>query len=135
MIILNRVFCLVTIFISSLSFAIAADIDKPLAAASPGDIFYVTGGIGEESRIELEAVKSDYNLLITNAYSSGSYIGEADIAIFNESGENIVNTKAGPLFYVNLPKGKYIIEVVLENDTKKINVIIANVQKNIRFIW
>ncbi len=75
-----------------------------------GNVRYVTGGIGDEERAALEAVKNDYNLQITNTNSIGEFSGETKVSIADRQGNQLINAQAGPLFYAGLPPGDYTVE-------------------------
>lgn len=68
---------------------------------------FITGGVGDEERSAMESVKGQYNLTVMSAAVNGAFAGEAQVAISNHSGEEIINVMAGPLLYVNLPAGTY----------------------------
>jgi hypothetical protein len=131
----NQKLFLIVIVFASIMFTVAsfaADTPQPIIK---GDITYISGGIGDEDREALETTKKNYNLIITSAKSSGSFIGETQLIIYNKLGDELLNTSAGPLFYAHLPNGQYIIEATMGDNSKKKNITIKNNTVKINFLW
>lgn len=72
-------------------------------------VTFLTGGIGDEDRDAMLKARSGYNLHITNAGKDGAYEGNTRIVIFSKSGDQLIRTNAGPLFYAKLPAGSYTV--------------------------
>jgi len=108
-------------------------------AAEPqkeGSITYITGGIGDEEREVLKSVKNDYNLSIMSAGTSGAFVGDTHIVIHDRTGQEVLNTDAGPLFYAKLPAGRYIVEGTSEGQTRKQAINVASHQPaHVHFSW
>lgn len=101
-----------------------------------GSITYITGGIGDEERDALNAVKNNYNLSIMSASVSGSFTGDTHIAIRDRQGMELLNTDAGPLFYAKLPAGRYTVEGSSEGQNRSQAITIASGQPaHIHFSW
>ena len=116
--------------------ATLADNNLP-QAQQDGNVTYVTGGIGDEERNALRAVQHDYNLHIVNAVgASGAYPGDTHIIIYDKHHQEVVNTDTDPLFYAQLPAGRYTVEESSEGEDKQQSVVIAaNKPENITFRW
>src|SRR5262245_57436583 len=73
---------------------------------------FMTGGIGTEERNEMMQFANQYNLALSFAARSGQYLSDVNVVIIDSRGREIVNTiSAGPLFYAELPRGRYNIKV------------------------
>ncbi len=86
------------------------------------DVTYVTGGIGQDEKEAIEAAKGDYNLYIMSASTEGAFVGDAHVTITHKAGaetETVLSVVAGPLLYVKLPAGTYMLEAKLGEQTKK----------------
>lgn len=84
---------------------------RAYTTSQPGEgVAFITGGIGEEDRTRLRQQRNQYNLYVTNAGSKGAYAGETGLTISDRDGETLLETMAGPLFYVQLPPGEYVVE-------------------------
>ncbi len=100
----------------------------PFVVAQPGvssnGVHYVTGGIGDEERDSIEAVKSEYNLHVLSSNRAGEFNGDTHVTIRSSKGEQILSIDAGPLLYVNLPAGTYTVEAASgqEDKTQKVTV-------------
>lgn len=80
-----------------------------------GNISYVSGGIGEDSRERLKAFASAFNLKLLLARKSGEYLGDVEVVINDAKGRELIKAVAeGPIFMANLPPGSY--EVVATSD-------------------
>lgn len=75
-------------------------------------IRYVSGGIGEGERDELNALSSRFNLrLLFAMQGSGSYVADVRVTIRDEhSGLALVAESKGPWFFAALPPGAYTVE-------------------------
>lgn len=101
-----------------------------------GNITYVTGGIGDEEREAIQAVKKDYNLSVISAAKSGAYTGDTQVVIRDHSGQELLNTQAGPLFYAQLPPGAYTVQAQSEGKTREQHITVAqNKPAHIQFSW
>lgn len=87
----------------------------PPEVKQEGEISYITGGIGERETVFLRDHKKDYKLRVISSGPKGAFTGEVKVTIRDESGLDLLNADAGPLFYANLPNGNYVIEVRNDN--------------------
>jgi hypothetical protein len=78
-----------------------------------GDIRYVSGGIGESERAELDALSSQFNLrLLFATEGSGEYLSSVQVNILDAHGGPVLTAKSkGPWFFAQLPPGDYSLEV------------------------
>jgi hypothetical protein len=118
--------------------ASAAWSQSPMPEAyQQGDIVYVSGGIGEAETAAIESVKTDYNLNVTSADKTGHYRGDTEIVIRDMKQNVLLDVTAqGPLFYAQLPNGKYVVEGISEDESRKQTVRIANGKTaRVHFSW
>ncbi|MFM9889500.1 MAG: hypothetical protein ACKVOE_02480 [Rickettsiales bacterium] len=87
--------------------------DTTLHVQQQGEVSFVTGGIGDDERAEIEAVKGDYNFYVQSASKNGAYVEDAHVIITNKAGDVVLETEAGPILYACLPVGKYQIKAQL----------------------
>jgi hypothetical protein len=75
-------------------------------------IRYVSGGVGEDERTEIEALASQFNLRLMFAkQDSGEYLADVHVSIREEGGDRILDARSeGPLFFAQLPAGDYRVE-------------------------
>ena len=127
---------LAIIAIATLSSASAWAEDNTLEVRHQGVISYVSGGIGDEETAALKSTKHNYNLSIMNADKSGHYSGDSRIVISDLKHNVLLDATSGPIFYANLPKGRYIVEGFVGAQSKKQAVTIVNGKPaHIRFVW
>ena len=96
-----------------------------------GNISYVSGGIGEESRERLKAFSAAFNLKLVLAMKTGEYIGDVQVSIAEKGskelgGKELVQAVAeGPVFMANLPAGSYVVTATAEGKTQRQAVTVS----------
>jgi hypothetical protein len=102
-----------------------------------GDIVYISGGIGADETAAIESVKGDYNLNVTSADRTGHFRGDTEIVIRDMKRNVLLDVTAqGPLFYANLPNGRYTIEGISDDQSRKQTVRITGTKTaRVHFIW
>jgi hypothetical protein len=99
-------------------------------------ITYVSGGIGID---ETEAIKREpgYNLHLT--FSTGSadqYIPNIDVVIKTQNGKDVVSmSQIGPIAYVKLPAGTYVIVSNNDGQEKKNTVTVGSSVSTVNVHW
>jgi len=78
-----------------------------------GGIRYVSGGVGESERTELNALSSQFNLhLMFATQGGGEYLSAVRVNILDAHGQPVLTAQSkGPWFYAQLPSGDYQVEV------------------------
>jgi hypothetical protein len=117
---------LVAAIVATVSIAPARANDALPPVQQQGNISYLSGGIGKEETDALEAVKRNYNLRITSADKTGHYSGDIHIVITDQQNNIQLDTNGGPLFYANLPNGRYVVEGINDGLSKKQAITIAD---------
>ena len=84
-----------------------------------GEIRYVTGGIGDEERDGLKVMEKDYDLHVMSAAKNGSFVGDTQIKITSAKGTDLLTTVAGPIFFADLPDGKYVLEASVNGEVRR----------------
>jgi len=107
-----------------------------LQPVQSGNVTYITGGIGDEERSALDAVKKDYNLRIVSAHTDGAFAGDTRIVIRDHNGDQLVDAAAGPLFYAKLPTGSYTVEATNQGRIKQQHVTVGhNKAASVHLSW
>lgn len=97
---------------------------------------YMTGGISEGERAEMEKRSMDYNLKITLAAKSGAYLADIPVTICNADGKTVINIRAeGPWLYVRLPEGRYTIKASHEGQKKEKTIQVDQGLELVMFHW
>lgn len=80
---------------------------------SDGAIRYVSGGIGESERHELDALSKEFNLhLMFATQGSGEYLSAVQVTILDSRERSVLTAESkGPWFFAQLPPGDYSVEV------------------------
>jgi hypothetical protein len=109
----------------------------PFTEAANG-ISYVTGGIGQDQQLGMKEARVYCNLRLTfAAKGSGEYLADVHLYLRGAKGEELLNVDAaGPLFYVHVPAGKYVVVVERKgrSQTRTLSIAKDNV-KDLYFYW
>lgn len=82
---------------------------------------FMSGGVGSGERDAMLEQAKSYNLALSFAAPSGQYLSDVRVLITDERGKEVVNTTAvGPLFYVELPGGRYNITASYDGRSQEI---------------
>lgn len=70
---------------------------------------WLSGGVGEEERSQLQARAAEFNLRLVFAQEgSGHYLSGVALALDDAAGVRVLSAVAdGPLFFARLPAGRY----------------------------
>lgn len=88
-------------------------LERSSAIKSDGGIRYVSGGIGESERTELNALSNQFNLhLMFATQGSGEYLSAVRVDIQDSHHGSVLTAQSkGPWFFAQLPPGNYTVEV------------------------
>lgn len=108
----------------------------PVTPKQSGNIEFITGGIGDEERTSMEAVRNDYSLHVMSAGVDGAFVGNMRLTVLDSANTPILQTDIGPLFYAKLPDGAYTVEGTHNNQTKSEKITIAKSKPaHVHFSW
>ena len=90
---------------------------------------FMSGGVGIGERNVMQRKARAYDLDLSFANRQGQYLSDIKVIIDNEHGKQIVDsTTTGPLFYIELPPGKYDVKATFDNKTEEVKNL--NISKN-----
>lgn len=116
----------------------AAAMAGDLAQRTPQGLSYLSGGVGEDERQAMLAVRADYNLRMTFATRvSGEYLADVALAVFDRSGTQVATaTSDGPWCYLKLEPGSYrVVATIHGKDLQQTVVIPPNGARELYFYW
>ncbi len=99
---------------------------------------YVTGGVSSEEREILEQSANVYNVRLTFAEKGGAYLSDVNLVITDTKAKEIVAILTnGPLFYIQLPPGRYDVSATFNNEAKKLKSLVVPKDKTVRqtLVW
>ncbi|WP_213303896.1 carboxypeptidase regulatory-like domain-containing protein [Paraburkholderia sacchari] len=107
------------VFIAGLAvFAGAGDAQTTHMPVERNGVPYITGGIGQTEVEAFRAQASQYNLRMTFATKTGSYLADVDVSIWREPHQRLLRVRThGPFLFVRVPAGRYEIEVHLRSQS------------------
>lgn len=84
-----------------------------------GNITFVSGGIGADSRDSLAAREKSYNFkLVLTLEGSGSFVSDARVTIASAAGRKLLeHVTEGPIFLAGLPAGAYVVTATFRDIT------------------
>ena len=105
--------------------------------ARAADVPYISGGVGVDSREELRAKESEYNLKIIVAATSGDYLADVKIVIDSARNERVLDaTMDGPILLAKLTPGTYTVRATSDAQTQTKTVTIPpQGLRNLDFRW
>lgn len=100
-------------------------------------IRYVSGGIGEGERAELEALAGQFNLRLLFAMrDGGNYLADVGVRILDPSGAVVLSAESkGPWFFVQLPSDVYTVEVSARGQSQRQTARLGQGQSRLNFYW
>ena len=110
----------------------------PPPKKSASGIEYRSGGVGKEERDGLHLVTKRYTLkVVLAAKGDRAFVYDAKIRVLDAGGKAIVEADdAGPLFFANLPAGKYKVIATAYGQMKEQSVTAtAGKQTAVSFTW
>ena len=99
---------------------------------------YLTGGVSTEEREVLDASGNAYNVQLTFAEKSGAYLSDVNLVLTDAKGREIIAIRTnGPLFYIQLPEGRYGVSAAFANETKTVKSLLVAKDKTVRqtLVW
>ena len=101
------------------------------------DVPYISGGVGADSREELLAKESEYNLKVIVAATSGDYLANVQIVIDSARNERVLDaTMDGPILLAKLAPGTYMIRATSDAQPQTRSVTIpAQGLRQVDFRW
>ncbi len=84
-------------------------------------IHYVSGGVGESERAELDALSNQFNLRMLFAMQgSGEYLSAVRVNILDARGETVLTAESrGPWFFAQLAPGDYTVEASVPGEARQ----------------
>lgn len=113
----------------------------PAQALEPrqsGAIEYVSGGVGDDERAQLNAIRTKYNFHLTLAQAGGEYLNGVDIRLTPaRQGEQVIQMRSeGPQFFARLPAGEYLLTATYQGKVQSQKVTIGtDSAANLTLFW
>ncbi|NRR30659.1 carboxypeptidase regulatory-like domain-containing protein [Oxalobacteraceae bacterium] len=102
------------------------------------EITYLSGGVGDDERQAMQALRQDYNLLLTFATKgSGEYLVDVAVTIRDQSGMAVASfVSQGPLCQVRLAPGSYRVQATVHGKELSQKVLVkAHRGRALYFYW
>jgi hypothetical protein len=103
--------------IAGLAFALAAGAQP--AVQDRGGVKFVTGGVGEDERAAMAALRAQFNVRVTSFVpKGGNYLAEVAVTVRDANATEILaTTMDGPFLYARLAPGAYVAEAKFREKT------------------
>jgi hypothetical protein len=109
---------------------------QALQPVNTGSTVYITGGVGDEERNEIQTARPNYNLWITSSTRDGAFVGDTHITVSDHQGNRLIDeAAAGPLFYARLPAGSYIVTAEAHGQSETRHVTVGRKGVPLHFAW
>jgi hypothetical protein len=99
---------------------------------------FLSGGVGSDERIAMEARGKAFNVKFVFAESSGPFLAAVNFEIASAKNEPIVSlTTTGPWFYIQLPPGIYNVKATFGGKSKEAKALRVGADKRVQrvFVW
>lgn len=107
-----------------------------VAEVNPTGLRYMSGGVGADEQMRIEAAQSEYPVKMTFANTNGAYVSNVDVDVMNSAGEIVLGLQTdGPILLMDLEPGKYTVKANDNGEVKTQNITVSGVSKsyNVRF--
>ena len=106
-------------------------------APAPGDVPYLSGGIGSDERDTLKAEAKNYNLRLNFAEKGGGhFLSDVKVDIATSAGKPVLSaTAAGPWFFARLPAGRYKVTASSEGKAQNRTVNVTKARPSQLFFY
>jgi hypothetical protein len=113
---------LTLVFLFASSYTVSAQLAEGIVKGETMQGYqFMSGGVGSGERDAMLEQAKSYNLALSFAAPSGQYLSDVRVLITDERGKEVVNTTSvGPLFYVELPGGRYNITASYDGRSQEI---------------
>ena len=93
----------------------------------------MSGGFGVEERNEMRRVAKAYNLGLSFAGKSRSYLTDVNIVISDDKGQQVLSaSNTGPWFYVQLPPGTYTVKAAYNGKVREVKNLRLKIDSSVR---
>ena len=89
-------------------------------STTPAGSAYVSGGVSDDERIEMQKTREQYSLwVLTAARTSGAYLSDVHLLITDSAKKVVFDAPIdGPWLFLNLPLGRYTIAATHKGETQ-----------------
>jgi len=89
-------------------------------STTPDGRAYVSGGVSEDERIEMQKGRDHYSLwVLTAARKSGAYLSDVHLTITDSNKKVVFDAPIdGPWLFLDLPLGRYTIAATYKGETQ-----------------
>ena len=89
-------------------------------STTPAGSAYVSGGVSDDERIEMQKTREQYSLwVLTAARKSGAYLSDVHLLITDSAKKVVFDAPIdGPWLFLNLPLGRYTIAATHKGETQ-----------------
>lgn len=135
-------FLILAMFLAILSLpAQAGEPDEAAKSNAVGskqvDVSWVSGGVGDEAMAEMLKLSAGYNVQVLMTGQRGNYLAGIPFTLSRRNGEVMLSgVTEGPLLYLKLPGGNYLIAVEVDGkrQSRQIQVSNAGPASRLRFV-
>lgn len=90
---------------SAIAAPLENEIEHPVQTRTQGSVSYLCGGVGQLESQYMKQAAGDYDVMLTFASDSGSYLADVDVDITDARGNRVLKTACGgPIMLVDLPR-------------------------------
>ncbi|NUZ04283.1 hypothetical protein [Piscinibacter koreensis] len=107
----------------------------PPTVQRAGNIEYVNGGGGTETRDAIARLEPGFTLKVVFSEATGAFTVADRLAIRGNGGEVLSIANAGPWVLVKLPVGRYTLDASAGGQTQQKTVTVGNKLQTVNWSW
>ena len=119
---------------------LASEVDdnaKFNATSTPqADIPWISGGIGDDARVEMRKSVTAYNLQIVFSDRQGSYLASVPFVVMGYNGREVLaGVSEGPLLYIKLPPATYQVSAKIDGVWQNKQIQAGTIDRPVRMTF
>lgn len=97
------------------------------AVTNPGNVRFMSGGIGQEERDQFKAAEADFPVKLSFANRNGAFLSNVDVTIADRTGQTVLGLKTqGPILLVDLEPGNYTVKARDNGEVISRNITVSS---------
>lgn len=101
--------------------------DQQAAVNNPGNVRFMTGGIGLEEREQFIAAANEFPVKLSFANRTGAFLSNVDVTITDSAGQTVLGLRTqGPILLVDLKPGNYKVQARDNGEVINRNITVSS---------
>lgn len=103
----------------------------PARVENPGNIRFMTGGIGQDEQARFAAAQSEYPVRMVFANTNGAYLSNVHVTVADASGQQLLALQTeGPMLLMDLEPGSYTVTASENGNTNSQRLTVSQIPRS-----